>query len=77
MKADVGHEDVARSTMMDLHCGVADARALPEGCLDLAALDPDTPHLDLPIGTANELHLPVEAHPRHVPGAIEPRARDG
>ena len=41
--------------------------------LDLARLDPEAAHLDLVIGPAEELQLPVGPPPHPVPGPVQPR----
>ena len=46
-----------------------------QGGLDLAGLDPEAADLDLVVGAAEELELPVGGPAAEVAGAVEPVAR--
>jgi hypothetical protein len=53
------------------HRGLGDARQREQRRLDLAQLDAETPNLDLPVQTAEELQLAILPPPHPVAGAVQ------
>ncbi len=72
----VGHQPLpARRIVPGHHGGLGDIRPPGERGLDLAGLHPVPADLDLPVGTPQEVQVPVRPTPYQVTGAVDPLPR--
>ncbi|RPK36231.1 hypothetical protein EES39_32280 [Streptomyces sp. ADI92-24] len=63
-----------RPVLPDDHGGPRDPRVLGEDRLDFPEFDPEAADLDLVVGAAEELQVPVRVPPHQVARAVHPRA---
>ena len=75
LAADIADELAASASLARHHHRRAHAILRQQPRLDLAELDPKTADLHLVVGAADIFDHAVGAPPRHVAGAVQPRAR--
>ncbi|SAI60746.1 Uncharacterised protein [Bordetella ansorpii] len=74
VQADIGHQPVAARLALGQRHGLAHARLRQQGRLDLARFDAQAAHLDLEVGAAHIIELPILAPAHQVARAVHARA---